>query len=214
MKKSILVLLACLLTTSALLTGCDKPPASSSEPEPNTSSTEPAPPPMVADAALYRGEITEAKDGSLVIAQVPGRIFGPDELTVLVDENTHLETPFTDLAVGDYIEVYYGRSPSGAPPTEVTAILINKLMPAEAVMLYAKVTDFFLEDGKLKSISIETAKGEPIVFRVDDNTQIYLTVADLKVGDELSIYHSGILAESYPAQGFALEVAPFAASAA
>ena len=65
-------------------------------------------PVYVADAALYRGTITEIQGNVYRMEMAPGRNYGEEVLLVTMEQDTPVYAiPETGLQTGDYIEIYY-----------------------------------------------------------------------------------------------------------
>ena len=128
MKKIMAVLLAALMMMS--LAGCTQNQAgneSSSEQE--SSSVAEVQPPVVADAALYRGTVTETSGQQLTVEQYDGRDYG--EVVIVFTLPEEVENTFQE---GEYVEIYYGALKESAP-AQADAISVNKLADqAESVV--------------------------------------------------------------------------------
>lgn len=169
----------------------------------------------VMDAYQYRGVITDYRteengDVILTLQQPDGRDYGHGTLNVIVTEDTR--SSVGEVQVGDFLEVYYGAADTNIMPATTNAIAIKKLMPAEAVNYNGFVSDVQFDD-ETKTSGRILMKGNTnddyVYFHFNAGTAFYLDVEDLKIGDELNIYHTGIFAMSMPPQGQALEVKPY-----
>lgn len=182
--------------------------SSSSQPD---GSGEPTPPsrPMVADAALYRGTISEINDTGYLLTAAPGTNFGKETLTVTTDENTNFATPKEELNVGDYVEIYYGASPAGGPvPEPVSAITLARLSTDWKLVLFnGKIAalDLTPTEGN-PSLLLEEENGNQVLFWIGEETQVYCNLENLKMGDQMNVFYSGVLTRSLPGQGTALEL--------
>ena len=227
MKLMSLILLACLLVGTAGCNQQDKQtsPLLPSPPDlspaallsaPESSQPEVSRPEdeylSVMDAPIYRGAVTAVseKDGvyELRLEQVEGTDFGYPSFIMHTGENTRANFAFTDLALGDYLEVYYGERNDGLPPIIIAA---NKLPPAADCVFNGELTalEHQGQEGRLEMTSL--SNGEVVHFNFDDTTQFYVDMENLKTGDKLNIYHRGTLTKRVPPEGFALEVRPYTA---
>lgn len=174
----------------------------------------------VADAALYRGTVTEVslKDGTgtFTLAQAAGTDYGAAEMTFTVDENTRFSYPLEKLTEGAYVEVFYGgeESPAGA-------IASNYLGEEEMIVYNGVLLGVQEDENGGKSLVMASLDSEPfcgnstleelyplaeIVFHCGDDTQFYLSQDQLVLGAKLNILHTGATTRSLPPQGNALEV--------
>ena len=164
---------------------------------------------FVAGASVYRGTATRSEDGETsILTQAAGTDYGSETMSITIDENTTGETEIVD---GDYIEVFYGRSPEGEFDFTAThnVIGINILGNEQNVIFNGTVTAFEQEEGTLTRLTMTQLETEQeIVFNVSPETQVRLTVEDIAVGDMLNIYHKGMLTRSIPAQGVPIEISP------
>lgn len=167
----------------------------------------------VADAAMYRGTITnieETEDGKkITLEQAQGTDFGAEQVVVNVTNDT--DTSFEDdkLVEGAYLEVFYG----GDIAEEVDAIAMNIYFETQAVIFNGTLKEIVPTEGKENEgrIFMQPLEGEEeIIFNYGEETQFYLNVEELKEGDALNIFHKGILTRSIPPQGIALEVRTYA----
>ena len=103
MKKIMTVLLAALMMMS--LAGCTQDQAGneSFSSEQESSSVAEVQPPVVADAALYRGTVTETSGQQLTVEQYDGRDYG--EVVIVFTLPEEVENTFQE---GEYVEIYYG----------------------------------------------------------------------------------------------------------
>ncbi|MEG1965900.1 MAG: hypothetical protein RR064_07085 [Oscillospiraceae bacterium] len=186
----------------------DKKPSTnnstSSSPDPITqdSSEQPV---MIADAALYRGELVEIDiDGKWVLAQVEGRNYGKEKLICDISE-TNFISPQDKVSIGDYLEVYYGIGNSeilsDTSQVEVKPIVLTELSPSKICVINGKITSV---DEKSVTVTSDENSEKTFVMHITDETKIY--ASELAVGDKLSIYHSGMLTRSIPPQGTAIEI--------
>lgn len=222
MKSILIPILAALL----LMTACGSPnPSSSSEvpsqsssvsSETSSSNPEDTASPIsqnivVADAAMYRGVISEMKttDGktTMILSQAQGRDFGAPLLQIVFDENTKFSGDKAALKDGDYIEVYYGR-PGAIDTTKPYGVLaVNTLPPVEMCIYNGTVVSIDTENS---SILMKAMDGDmEYVFNFNDTTQFYMNKDDIKAGDTLHIYHNPASTRSMPPQSFAYEISVF-----
>ncbi len=141
----------------------------------------------VADAALYRGEITSMEDGALIVEQVEGRDFGAEQITFTLSESTRYNEDSTSFATSDYIEVYYS-------PQSYDAIAINKLSPAEDIIFNGSFVEFDEENSTLLLTDLNNTDSQ-MLFNITEDTSAYLYFDELVVGDKLSVMHSGEILE-------------------
>ncbi|MEG2204432.1 MAG: hypothetical protein RRY21_04645 [Oscillospiraceae bacterium] len=227
MKRRILIFMVIL---SALLGACAQPSSvssgtpesSSSEAVENTiSSVDPASLPeaasdklSVADAALYRGTVCSIESAAggkaVVLEQAEGTNFGAKSLSFLLTPDSRLSFEDAQLAVGAYLEVYYGRA-LGQPLDEkaVHSVIVANLYP-DAAMVNFNGTLRAIEstgDGGGRLTMEEMGTAQEVIFNYDSaHTQFYLNLGELKPGDTLNIFHRGAYAMSMPPQGSPLEV--------
>ena len=204
MKKIMAVLLAALMMMS--LAGCTQNQAgneSSSEQE--SSSVAEVQPPVVADAALYRGTVTETSGQQLTVEQYDGRDYGEAVIVFTLPEE--VENTFQE---GEYVEIYYGALKESAP-AQADAISVNKLADqAESVVTNGIIKEVTTsEDGTVTDLLLTDSNGQEVVFHISESTQIYMNAEDLKEGTEISVLHSGAFTMSLPPQGNALEISPW-----
>lgn len=204
MKKIMAVLLAALMMMS--LAGCTQNQAgneSSSEQE--SSSVAEVQPPVVADAALYRGTVTETSGQQLTVEQYDGRDYG--EVVIVFTLPEEVENTFQE---GEYVEIYYGALKESAP-AQADAISVNKLADqAESVVTNGIIKEVTTsEDGTVTDLLLTDSNGQEVVFHISESTQIYMNAEDLKEGTEISVLHSGAFTMSLPPQGNALEISPW-----
>ncbi|MEG2852410.1 MAG: hypothetical protein RR879_06110 [Hydrogenoanaerobacterium sp.] len=171
----------------------------------------------VADAAMYRGTVTEIKNGDdsgtllLTLKRADGTAFMPVINHIEIDTATRLSFDKKTLAVGDYLEVYYGVSPviKPIPAKEYKkAIAINRSFPAEGTVFNGELVEIMKNDrdGSTSLLLKPIGKGMETVFHIFEDTQIYLDFAKLKKGDKLNVFYNGIATMSIPPQSSALEL--------
>lgn len=194
MKKIMAVLLAALMMMS--LAGCTQNQAGneSSSSEQESSSVAEVQPPVVADAALYRGTVTETSGQQLTVEQYDGRDYGEPVIVFTLPEE--VENTFQE---GEYVEIYYGVLKESAP-AQADAISVNKLADqAESVVTNGTVKEVTTgEDGTVTDLLLTDSNGQEVVFHISENTQIYMNAEDLKEGTEISVLHSGAFTMSLP----------------
>ena len=205
MKKIMAVLLAALMMMS--LAGCAQNQAGneSSSSEQERSSVAEVQPPVVADAALYRGTVTETSGQQLTVEQYDGRDYG--EVVIVFTLPEEVENTFQE---GEYVEIYYGALKESAP-AQADAISVNKLADqAESVVTNGTIKEVTTgEDGTVTDLLLTDSNGQEVVFHISESTQIYMNAEDLKEGTEISVLHSGAFTMSLPPQGNALEISPW-----
>lgn len=205
MKKIMAVLLAVLMMMS--LAGCTQNQAGneSSSSEQESSSVAEVQPPVVADAALYRGTVTKTSGQQLTVEQYDGRDYG--EVVIVFTLPEEVENTFQE---GEYVEIYYGALNESAP-AQADAISVNKLADqAESVVTNGTIKEVTTsEDGTVTDLLLTDSNGQEVVFHISESTQIYMNAEDLKEGTEISVLHSGAFTMSLPPQGNALEISPW-----
>ena len=205
MKKIMAVLLAALMMMS--LAGCTQNQAGneSSSSKQESSSVAEVQPPVVADAALYRGTVTETSGQQLTVEQYDGRDYG--EVVIVFTLPEEVENAFQE---GEYVEIYYGALKELAP-AQADAISVNKLADqAESVVTNGTIKEVTTgEDGTVTDLLLTDSNGQEVVFHISESTQIYMNAEDLKEGTEISVLHSGAFTMSLPPQGNALEISPW-----
>ena len=204
MKKIMAVLLAALMMS---LAGCTQNQAGneSSSSEQESSSVAEVQPPVVADAALYRGTVTETSGQQLTVEQYDGRDYG--EVVIVFTLPEEVENTFQE---GEYVEIYYGALKESAP-AQADAISVNKLADqAESVVTNGTIKEVTTgEDGTVTDLLLTASNGQEVVYHISESTQIYMNAEDLKEGTEISVLHSGAFTMSLPPQGNALEISPW-----
>ena len=168
--------------------------------------------PPIADAALYRGIVADVEnDGdqiNVTLKRAVGTNFGAEQITFLITNKTNIKFNKSEIQEGRYLEVYYGGTSYESPQT---ALAVN-LLPDADKCNYNGVLDtivtvtpdqsgaliLILDDGETK-----------MSFPYSSSTQFYLTFSELKEGDKLNIYTTGVILETNPAQSDAKEVRPF-----
>ena len=162
-------------------------------------------PPVVADAALYRGTVTETSGQQLTVEQYDGRDYG--EVVIVFTLPEEVENTFQE---GEYVEIYYGALKESAP-AQADAISVNKLADqAESVVTNGTIKEVTTsEDGTVTDLLLTDSNGQEVVFHISESTQIYMNAEDLKEGAEISVLHSGAFTMSLPPQGNALEISPW-----
>lgn len=174
----------------------------------------------VADAAMYRGTVTNILDNNdntvVTIRRANGTSFDMETLTFLVTKDTKLSFEPDKLVTGVYLEVYYGSKPGEKPTKDVDAIAINLYPSAEIVIFNGTIKAIepnAEKEGEGRLVMDNLEREEEVVFNYDQaNTQFYLTFDDLKVGDKLNIFHRGVYTRSMPPQGSAIEVQKYVES--
>ena len=209
-----------LLLIAALLSGCAESPTGTNSSEPESQSAPSSSqadqiivtqdPLVVADAALYRGTVTQIDGDQITLEQEPGRDFGQASIQFLLDgETTKCNFDASLLEEGMYLEIYYGSGDTADNQVPRNAIAINYLGHVEQCIWNGEVTSLSDKDG-YPTLEIQSLQGDSsIIFRTGEETKFYLNQNDIQVGDLLNIYYSGILTDSLPPQGFALEVSPY-----
>lgn len=167
-------------------------------------------PPMVADAAMYRGSVINVYEDEgktyLQLRQEKGTNFGPAVQTVTADNNTYFNGELSDIKDGDYMEVFYGAEAGNRKLETKQAITMEKLPEAESSLFNGTVEELEKE-GNGGSILLKQLDSEiRVLFRYSDSTQLYLNINNVKKGDKLNIFYNGIQTRSIPAQSNASEI--------
>lgn len=184
--------------------------ANQSEEEQISSSQVRTEPVYVADAALYRGTITEIQGNVYRMEMAPGRNYGEEVLLVTMEQDTPVYAiPETGLQTGDYIEIYYTMLQE-TYPAQTTALGVNYLAPnAEDVVFNGVVQSIEQENEEGLAMLLLGDNGQEALFRTGGQTQIYMDKADIVPGAHLSIFFNGVMTLSLPPQSTADEIAPF-----
>lgn len=250
MKKMLIISFALLLILG--LAACTAPPTTDSsappievlpsslpESTPDSEPQESQTPPIPADAAMYRGTVSDIVSDvgkstvQFTLTQADGTDFGAPSLKFSFTADTRAD--FTPEG-GQYLEVYYGRAP-GAPLSAdevhnvITAIQYHS---AEMVSFNGTVkaidphpdkpgqgwlvmVPLGVDIHEAESYPESAAPGEPFLGNPEihysydkEKTKFYLNFDEIKVGDKLNIFQSGAMTMSLPPQAFAIEVRPYA----
>lgn len=168
--------------------------------------------PIVADAAMYRGTITEVyeSEGNTVIKleQAAGTNFGSPSLTLNITKDTALSFEKADLKEGVYLEAFYNPANASVLQAE-DAIQLNKLIDAKSSIYNGTVVSITPDKDQngFGDIQLKDLNGEnETIFHYSDKTSIQIDLAKVKAGDKLNIYHKGAFTRSIPPQGNALEI--------
>lgn len=189
--------------------------ASAAEPKTQAETKTAEGPLLIADAAMYRGAVTEVEqteEGTVVsLEQAKGTDFGADSMRFLLGADTKLSFEIENLAIGGYLEVFYGAQPGEKADVQTIVPAISAKLYASAEMVNFNGT---LEQvvsgqkegtGRLMMTDLES--GQTVIFNYsEEDTQIYLNLDELQTGDRLNIFHRGIFTLSLPPQGSPLEI--------
>lgn len=162
------------------------------------------------DVKVYRGNITKVSTKKGITTLNLKRAAGTDfsnTLTVTLNSSVKSNVAIKDLKKNNYVEVSYDSS-SKKPLVQT----ISKLMDSEYVVKNAKVTAITpsADDSTSGSITVVSLTDkQEIVFHYSSLTNFKKPLADIKVGDSLSLYHSGIMTMSLPPQCFALDISKY-----
>lgn len=214
MKRTMRLALILLLGGSLLVSGCtaqgEENSATESSSVVSENETGEADAPLyVADAALYRGEITDIQGNVYQLEMVNGRSYGEDVLMVTIGEDTDTYgIPEEGLQAGDYIEIYYDIVLESYP-AQTIAIAVNYLAPSADQVVYNGVVQSAEKntDGGWNILLIGDDSGQEALFRTGEWTQLYLNEEEIQPGAHLSILYSGIMTRSLPPQANAQEAA-------
>lgn len=157
----------------------------------------------VADAYLYRGEITSIEENTWQVSQVAGRDYGYPVMTITIDENTKSPVPWEEYAPGDYVEIFYGSAQDGA----ATAIGVNKLGTAQMV-IYNGIIKSKEQTPERTSVLVQSMEHpqQTAVFHISSSTQVYFNWDQLQEGSKVHILYSGAMTRSLPPQATAKEI--------
>lgn len=181
----------------------------------DTTSQQPMEKLVVADSARYRGvveDVAVSDDGSTVL--ILNRAVGTNldrTKKVKLTADTKYSFESAEIANGAFLEVYYGAD--GANEDEsVDAIAINNLGDVNSVNYNGTVLEI-TKDGDSGSIYMDPLdeKGMQYVFNYGPETQFYLDINTIKVGDKLNVYHKSMATRSIPPQSPALEFSVYTA---
>jgi len=162
---------------------------------------------FVMDVPIYRGtvrEISPISDGAvqLQLESYKGTDFGYPLIFMHTNKDTLSDFDIAQLAVGDYLQLFYRDRTNGMPPIVLAA---SKLPNPERIVYNGKVDSH--TTGKLKLCCLES--GGIVVFNYDDTTHFYLDDYPPRPGTRLNILHRGTFDSSHPPMGFVLEVRPY-----
>lgn len=167
---------------------------------------------IVADAAMYRGTITNIKTDKalntvdITLKRADGTAFTPATAVFTLDNNTKMNFKREELAKGQYIELYYGKPANEGEAAK--AIAVNWLNPSDMTIFNGEIVEFMKNDRtdgyslRLKPIG----RGMETVFHISDDTQMYVSLSDLQVGDKVNIFYNGVATMSIPPQSNAAEL--------
>lgn len=172
---------------------------------------------VVADAALYKGQIEEVKNingQTSILVKKHQNDKGYSELIFHINENTRINTnSIADLQKGQTIEIYYSGMVTRSLPGQTTAIAIN-LVKQPSLQQGAVFQGTIKEIKNNNHISFlinghhnDNSFVQDVVFHVSDNTKIVNgNIEDIKVGTKVQVKYSGIMAMSIPGQASAEEI--------
>jgi hypothetical protein len=162
---------------------------------------------------MYRGVVTELeeKEGSLFIRleNAEGTDFGYGKILMQTDGDTKTNFREGELKAGDHLEAWFSDRNDGLPPIILTA---TKLPAVEATVFNGETVRFETRENGEKELELRGLKGEgDIIFRISDETRLYIGESELTPGAWVNVYHQGDLTGSAPPQGRALEIRPYKA---
>lgn len=169
----------------------------------------------VADAAMYRGTIISIEDTDdgkqITLEQAEGTNFGAPTLNFLMTENTTTSFEESELATGKYLEVFYGLAEDETLDSEKQYSIIgaNLYPETDIVNFNGIIKEFKTDENKQNEgiILLEDSKNDQeVLFHYSNDTNFYLDPIQLKQGDAINIFHTGIFTRSLPPQGSALEI--------
>ncbi len=149
--------------------------------------------------------ITEIKDGKIHVSQGEGEAYIiPNDETVITSHKTGETLALTDLKVGDTLKVTHPSIMILIYPAQYNAYEIEVL------------EDVAYNEGTIQSInddSVLVKTGNDLIqFNFDENSKltnfngIKITVEDLRVGNQIKVYHSLAMTRSLPPQSYAFEI--------
>jgi len=217
-----LITMVLMVAVCLLFVGCQSSAPTAEAVHPSISVEPPVPDPttpaMVSGGALYRGVVTaieknENNDTILTLEQAKGTNFGYQSLQVLVNDNTNIVPPTTNLIPEMHVEVQYGAPVDGAPlelPTP--AISLKPLMSVDALVFNGEVLSVKVGEkpntGTFMLRRIDS-EGDDWAYHYNDQTVFYISLDEIKAGDRLNIFTTGIANPSLPPQASALEIRPY-----
>jgi len=176
---------------------------------------------IAAGAAIYRGTVTDISSGVqtaygqedviFTAEQHTGTNFGYPSLQFVIGENTRAYISPEEIAVGTFVEIYYGAPSGGYLQQPVTAIDVRGLLPADLVYVNGAVIDVTpLSDQEGMIFLQRTDSMGEVIIRYTSETQFYLNFDDISEGYMLNVFTTGISTRSMPPQMNALEIRPYA----
>ncbi len=143
---------------------------------------------------LYRGVITSIVETDSIyelrLEQVRGSSFGYSTMTMHTSEEIQSATPLSELAVGDYLEVYFTDRTGGLPPV-IEAL--NRLPAPEDCVFNGTVTDW-RDEGDEPLLTLRAPDGgESMTFRCDSATNFYLERDKLQNGVNVNVFYEKAL---------------------
>ncbi|OJV64477.1 MAG: hypothetical protein BGO41_12745 [Clostridiales bacterium 38-18] len=149
--------------------------------------------------------ITEIKDGKIHVSQGDGEAYViPNNDTVITSHKTGETLKLTDLKVGDTLKVTHPSIMILIYPAQYNAFEIEVLDE----VAYNEGTIQSIDD---HSILVKT-NNDLIQFNIDNNTKLSnltgasISTEDLRVGNQIKVYHSLAMTKSLPPQTYAFEI--------
>jgi len=218
MKKTSLLICFLLVLGVVLVSGC----LGNNNTPPNDTNNTPvmAPPDPIeapADAAMYRGNVTNisvANDTTIItLEQVKGTNFGAAKKSFALTDASSANFDIDDLTIGRYVEVYYG-APLGAPAADPADIIVANLLSDASFIVYngeiVSVTNSDTSGGFSGDLVVKLENNTTMVFICNSGTQFYINISDLEAGTQVNILGNYIIMTSEPPQNTAFEVRLFA----
>lgn len=168
--------------------------------------------PAVADAAVYRGTVKEIVEDenrtTFLLKQETGTNYGFPTLQVMADDWTQYDGQLSEIQKGNYLEVYYGVDEKNEWNVK-RAIQVEKLVDSSMSNFNGLVHQIERNGNTGRMLLKNLDTGMDVLFRYTEETQLFLDMKKVSVGDRLNVYYNGLLTRSIPAQGTALEIRPF-----
>jgi len=217
MKKTSLLICFLLVLGVVLVSGCL---GNNNNPTNDTNTSVMAPPDPIeapADAAMYRGNVTNisvANDTTIItLEQVKGTNFGAAKKSFAFTDDSLANFDIEDLTIGRYVEVYYG-APIGAPAADPADVIVANLLSDASFIVYngeiVSVTNSDTSGGFSGNLVVKLENETTMIFICNSGTQFYINTSDLEAGTQVNILGNYVITTSEPPQNTAFEVRRFA----
>lgn len=149
--------------------------------------------------------ITDIKDGKIHVSQGDGEAYViPNDETVITSHKTGESLTLADLKIGDTLKVTHPSIMILIYPAQYNAYEIEVL------------EDVAYNEGTIQTISensiLVKTNNDLIQFNFDENTKLSnlngnaIDAEDLRVGNQIKVYHSLAMTRSLPPQTYAFEI--------